>query len=375
MWYHGYVRIIKNSLIAMSAMEYEVTSLRPYAVAAGLLLAALAFTTHSDSPHAGGATPDGKPLCAGWVHERHTAPGPDGRVYPTWHPQVDPEYGCAFGHEHGSDPREFLGFRYSGMPAFGHVSTAADMPGELATHSGFKIYVANDDLRGKAWMVVLHQGTANPRRTRARYHAVEVWMVKRRSGRLLAHVAQMADFGAFIPNCGGAAGAMPNRLIPQVGCEGADEAWTGQLDVGGRFRATPLFAVANPATRFHPDDPDGIHPNEGACGPGDPFGWASRCKGDERSIAHPRWVLANDGPRNVFYTDAFGRLAEGPGEGVLRQFVRRSARLDEAAESGGGVAYVLRSPESGGVYVRQTTAGGGRSRGFEHPGTTLRWPN
>ena len=30
--------------------------------------------------------------------------GPDGKVYPTWHPPTGPG-GCSFGHEHGRDPR------------------------------------------------------------------------------------------------------------------------------------------------------------------------------------------------------------------------------------------------------------------------------
>jgi hypothetical protein len=42
--------------------------------------------------------------CSREVHERYWTYGPDGKVYPTWHPPVDPVTGCAFGHEHGDDP-------------------------------------------------------------------------------------------------------------------------------------------------------------------------------------------------------------------------------------------------------------------------------
>ncbi len=38
------------------------------------------------------------------VHQKFSTLGPDGKVYPTWHPPVDPETGCTFGHEHGRDP-------------------------------------------------------------------------------------------------------------------------------------------------------------------------------------------------------------------------------------------------------------------------------
>src|SRR5918996_5518897 len=62
--------------------------------------------------------PDGTPVCAQWVHDRHTVEKA-GRSWATWHPPRDPKYGCAFGHEHGSNPRAFRHFRRTGMPAFG----------------------------------------------------------------------------------------------------------------------------------------------------------------------------------------------------------------------------------------------------------------
>jgi hypothetical protein len=43
--------------------------------------------------------------CTPEIHNRFTAVGPDGKVYPTWHPPTDPQTGCTFGHEHGRDPR------------------------------------------------------------------------------------------------------------------------------------------------------------------------------------------------------------------------------------------------------------------------------
>ena len=63
---------------------------------------------HSQPP-----APDGTPICASWVHDRYTVER-DGRFYATWHPPKDPRYGCAFGHEHGSNPRAF---RFSAAPA------------------------------------------------------------------------------------------------------------------------------------------------------------------------------------------------------------------------------------------------------------------
>src|SRR5438067_7518874 len=44
-------------------------------------------------------------MCPSWVHDQYVTVGPDGKTYATWHPPVDPQYGCYFGHEHGADPR------------------------------------------------------------------------------------------------------------------------------------------------------------------------------------------------------------------------------------------------------------------------------
>src|SRR5512134_2425492 len=42
--------------------------------------------------------------CTQADHDRFGTLGPDGKVYPTWHPAVDPASGCSFGHDHGRDP-------------------------------------------------------------------------------------------------------------------------------------------------------------------------------------------------------------------------------------------------------------------------------
>lgn len=44
--------------------------------------------------------------CSKEIHNKYVVTGPDGKIYPTWHPPVDPETGCTFGHEHGRDPRQ-----------------------------------------------------------------------------------------------------------------------------------------------------------------------------------------------------------------------------------------------------------------------------
>ena len=85
------------------------------------------------------------PLCADWVHERYSVER-GGNSWPTWHPPRDPRYHCAFGHEHGSNPRAFRYFRRAGMPAFGPIGAYA---GSEEAHAGFKVFAANEDPR--AW--------------------------------------------------------------------------------------------------------------------------------------------------------------------------------------------------------------------------------
>src|SRR5829696_8047598 len=85
--------------------------------------------------------PDGTPICAAWVHDQYTVER-GGRSWATWHPPRDARYGCAFGHEHGSNPRALRYFSRTGMPAFGLVS---DYAGSSEAHAGFKVSLANED--------------------------------------------------------------------------------------------------------------------------------------------------------------------------------------------------------------------------------------
>jgi hypothetical protein len=50
-------------------------------------------------------TPGPNDTCTKADHDRYSVVGPDRKLYPAWHPPVDPVTGCTFGHEHGRDPR------------------------------------------------------------------------------------------------------------------------------------------------------------------------------------------------------------------------------------------------------------------------------
>ncbi len=304
------------------------------------------------------AAPDGTPICADWVHARHSVRRA-GTTWPTWHPPKDPRYRCAFGHEHGSNPRAFRYFRRAGMPALGPIGSYA---GSEEAHAGFKVFVANEDRRGLAWMIVLHQGSGSPRRGLVRFHSLETWLFSNRGGRLAAHTRTMADFGEAVANCPGAQRATNMRLLPDPRCESVYEEWATTVDVGGVFGASPAFAIDNAITQFDPADPGRVVFNKSfACGPGDPAGWGSYCKGDKRTLLHPQWTVRNRG-RSRFRTDAYGRRASA---GFL-QVVSRRLRIDQAGQCCGGEnVFVMERPSDGGLY----RAGRGlNSKNFEFPG-------
>jgi hypothetical protein len=120
-------------------------------------------------------TPTAFDTCPASLHRTYSVIGPDGKLYPTWHPPtvVDPATGqtCTFGHEHGDDPATSDLYEWvtdhldasldrgRGIP-FGYVSEALDAwsasTGAVTRHEdnvGHKIVVAND----------VRQVTASPR--------------------------------------------------------------------------------------------------------------------------------------------------------------------------------------------------------------------
>ena len=302
--------------------------------------------------------PDGTPVCAKWVHDRH-AVEKGGRTWATWHPPRDPRYGCAFGHEHGSNPRAFRHFRRTGMPAFGPIGTFA---GSDEPHAGFKLFVANEDRNGHAWMVVLHQGSGSPRRGTVRHHSLEAWLFRNRGRRLVAHTRTMADFGEAVSNCRGARRSATMRLLPSPHCENVYEEWATVVDVGGVFKARPAFGIDNAITQFDPAEPERLVFNKRrACGPHDPAGWDAYCKGDKRALFHPQWVVRNRG-RSRFRTDAYGRRAP---TGLL-QVVARRLEIDQSDECCGAEnRFDMTSPSDGGIYRAARGSGPGN---FEFPG-------
>jgi hypothetical protein len=75
------------------------------------------------------------------LHESYSVIGPDGKLYPTWHPPVatDPitKASCRFGHEHGKDPSTF--------PYFNEIKQYYAYNGDVA-NSGIPFGYINDQL-------------------------------------------------------------------------------------------------------------------------------------------------------------------------------------------------------------------------------------
>ena len=157
----------------------------------------------------------------------------------------------------------------------------------------------------------------------------------------------MADFGEAILQLPGrgaraqhAAAARPGL---QVGLRGVGHG----ARRGRRLRASPGFAIDNAITQFDPANPSAIVFNKPfACGPHDAAGWDSYCKGDKRTVFHPRWVVRNRG-RSRFRTDAYGRargrrLPAGGRPPAARGPVGRVLRPENA--------FIMERPSDGGIY-------------------------
>jgi hypothetical protein len=103
---------------------------------------------HGPSFAFGTWTPGPGDTCTKAIHDRYAVVGPDGKLYPTWHPPVDPSTGCTFGHEHGRDPRGSHLYGKVGAIPFGLANEALDAYDPTGVrhedHVGHKIEWEND---------------------------------------------------------------------------------------------------------------------------------------------------------------------------------------------------------------------------------------
>ena len=159
--------------------------------------------------------------CTKEQHDAYSTVGPDGKLYPTWHPPVDPASGCRFGHEHGRDPR---GSRLSGLVGdipFGYANEQLDITDPAnprhEDHVGHKVEWENDipmrvnsdvasplfDVRCDV-LVKLHQGTHSKDAFTNNVHEL-VYHIACNDG-VAMHVTMLTAIGTpgeFVRSCDG----------------------------------------------------------------------------------------------------------------------------------------------------------------------------
>jgi hypothetical protein len=270
----------------------------------------------------GGWTPTRFDSCPAALHDRFATRGPDGRLYPGWHPPVvtNPATGrrCTLGHEHGRDPRRSDLYRWvarklgGGIP-FGAAAEALDAyaaanpgtPTRHEDHVGHKIEwqddvelerLARDGQRRRIgvtcdFLTKIHQGSHSADAFASNVHEL-IYAVRCDDGtRLLTTTfVRFARPNAFTRGCQRAKTiAVPatlafpagrgRRLIPDRACvdrhvlvpagrfslfaRGLYEDWVSSNRITtptGRqlARWDPHFAVFNPARYFDPAEPGGL---------------------------------------------------------------------------------------------------------------------
>lgn len=252
--------------------------------------------------------------CSKADHAKYWVTGPDGVVYPTWHPAQGPG-GCWFGHEHGADPTKSKLFAKTGLPAFGYINEhlAASDPASQRNedHYGYKVDFADsipvikgdnianpnrpasgDVQQTCSDLVVVHQGTHSPDAFASNLHQVSLNLecTYPDGGAIATRFNVLVPFGhpgSFNSTCTfrevtGAGTASPansedapsgfshTRSIPDTTCVdqvsgGKDllgtmhELWNPRFNVssgGLKFKADTLFYVLNPARYYDPAQPN-----------------------------------------------------------------------------------------------------------------------
>lgn len=291
------------------------------------------------APNPGGETPVAGQICPAWVHDRYVTTGPDGKSYPTWHPAVDPEFGCVFGHEHGADPRRSKADNT--LPAFGY---AGKMAGFDEPHEGFKVFILNagdiaDDGRriSADYRIVFHMGTARVGRYTTQMHSMEYDYIARDGTGREAHVTGMSDTGTQQGStCDSPRKA--GRDFSTIGCGDPYEIWTFKFSIihpadpytdAQHVRAYLSGSVAafDPITTRDPSDNTRLvftqeyrHPGSGI----DPTSPNAAFQGCNREAYGGPNFWSNAGQPTSYYTDPYGRVMDGPGAGRILQQISAS---------------------------------------------------
>lgn len=195
-----------------SAGEFALGAPDGAGQAYSVLIAEAGGTPSSEPPLPANQTevPLPNTACPSWLHNLWGAAGPDGVIYNSWHPQIDPVYWCRYGHEHGSDPSLV---KYK--PAFEYVAQRFNNQPEL--HVGFKGFAIKDDSTGLGWYVNIHSETGVQGRACARFHTVVISAIDQTTGILQAELAYKGDFGATVSN-GSDGSGVPDNTPADLTC-------------------------------------------------------------------------------------------------------------------------------------------------------------
>ncbi len=300
------------------------------------------------------------------VHDQYATIGPDGKLYPTWHPPVDPATGCTFGHEHGRDPSGSPLYQAAGKIPFGYANeqlAAYDPTGmRHEDHVGHKIeWEASlamhingipTDIRCDV-LAKLHQGTHSKDAFTNNLHEI-VYHLKCTDGSEL-HITMMSAIGKpgeFVRTCDRTASvsvgpATPanspvgggKRIIADRACvdqfvlvpagqssafnTGLRESWQTSNTVrlpNGKALAhfNPYFQVVSPSRFYEPARPDLTGRSLGIC-------YETESNGD-RARGGPCGLVSNLAQGSVTFDDP-----RSPFNGVLRVVDINTNRISNSA--------------------------------------------
>jgi hypothetical protein len=185
--------------------------------------------------------------CSKEIHDSFSTVGPDGKMYPTWHPPIDPGTGCTFGHEHGADPRTSFIYDEIGDLPLGLANEMLDIynPGmrRHEDHFGHKYEVENGvemSFRGPAgavfqatcnFLIKMHQGSHSKDAFTNNMHEISYHArCSDGTGVSMTFLTNIGDAGEFVDTCTGdhiqaGTASPPNspdgggkRIIPTRAC-------------------------------------------------------------------------------------------------------------------------------------------------------------
>ncbi len=177
-------------------------------------------------------TPGPRDDCTVDVHNAYSVVGPDRKLYPTWHPPIDPATGCSFGHDHGRDPRGSALYAETGPIPFGYANEQLDIYDPAnprhEDHFGHKVEWENDvhlrfssaaagalfDIRCDV-LTKLHQGTHSKDAFTNNLHEL-VYHIRCTDGTELhlTFLSAIGDPGEFIRACDGQTAVVVGPATP-----------------------------------------------------------------------------------------------------------------------------------------------------------------